>query len=178
MITGNKAVRNKLYFTATVALLVALLLAGEFFTGGVVTHHLLAQADMPGISNWWGLVSLPLLAWLLFPSDGTNGPNSGLFGFSTVTMSRFVGAIFYGAIMAASFEFGFDEATGNFVLILIPVGIFYPLYRGELVVGFVMGLTYTFGGILPLGAAAFVAIPSLLLHSAGRFIFKKFKPEQ
>ena len=173
MTTMKMSGKNRMYFTLSVTLFVSLLLAGEFFTGGVVIHHLLAQADMPGISNWWGLLTLPLLAWLLFPMVDAQ---SGLFGFSAPTMMRFLGAAIYGAIMAASFELGFDDATGNFLLILIPVGIFYPLYRGEMVVGFVLGMTYTFGGVLPLGAAAFVAVPSLLLHKIARLAYKKIKP--
>jgi hypothetical protein len=36
-------------------------LAFEHFTGGVQSHNLLNRPDLPAISNWLGLVTLPLL---------------------------------------------------------------------------------------------------------------------
>ena len=54
----------------TITVLVALAelghLAWEHFHGGVVSHHLLNRADLPAISNAWGAVFLPALAWFLF----------------------------------------------------------------------------------------------------------------
>lgn len=185
MMTATSTSTHRLYFTFSVAGFVALLLAGEAINGGVVTHHLMASADMPGISNWWGLVTLPVLAWLLFPASESGSekeseneivePSKGWFGFSKAVWKRFAAAIAYGGIMAVGFELGYDQVTGNMLMILFPVGIFYPLYRGELVVGFVMGMTYTFGGIIPIGAAAIVGLASLMLHWVARFVMRKVK---
>jgi hypothetical protein len=35
----------------------------EHVNGGVLSHHLLNRSDFPSISNWWGIIILPLLAW-------------------------------------------------------------------------------------------------------------------
>jgi hypothetical protein len=43
----------------------ALHLAYEHFTGGVQSHNLLNRPDLPAISNWLGLVTLPLLGVVL-----------------------------------------------------------------------------------------------------------------
>ncbi|MFK7865429.1 MAG: hypothetical protein AB8B95_14525 [Pseudohongiellaceae bacterium] len=166
--------KQRIQFTLGVAGFVALLLAGEIIKGGVVTHHLLASADMPGISNWWGMLSVPALAWILFPANESAQSESTWLGFPEAMVLRFMAAIAYGAIMAAGFEFGRDEITSNMLLILFPVGIFYPLYRGELVVGFVMGMTYTFGGVLPVAAAGVVGIASLLTHWLACLVMRKF----
>jgi hypothetical protein len=42
--------------------------------------------------------------------------------------------------------------------------------------GFILGMVYTFGGILPIAAAAVVAAVSLLLHPVARFVVRKVKP--
>jgi hypothetical protein len=40
-------------------------LAWEHFHGGVKSHHLFHRSDLPAISNWWGALVLPGLAWFL-----------------------------------------------------------------------------------------------------------------
>lgn len=45
-------------------IITSLFVLWEYSNGGVVTHHLLARPDLPGISNWWGLLTIPLLTWL------------------------------------------------------------------------------------------------------------------
>lgn len=177
MMKANSVSQHRLNFTISVAGFVALLLIGEALNGGVVTHYLLAREDMPGISNFWGLVTLPVLAWLLFPSNESNGAQSseGWVGFSNATWLRFGGALAYGATMGAGFELGYDQVTSIMLMILFPIGVFYPLYRGELVVGFVMGMTYTFGGVIPVAAAGVVALTSLVLHWIARFVWRKVK---
>ena len=53
----------------TITVLVALAelahLAWEHLHGGVASHHLLNRADLPAISNAWGALFLPALAWVL-----------------------------------------------------------------------------------------------------------------
>ncbi len=40
-------------------------LAYEHFTVGVQSHHLLNRAELPAISNWLGLIVLPIIGCLL-----------------------------------------------------------------------------------------------------------------
>lgn len=40
-------------------------LSVEHISGGVNSHHLLNSADLPAISNWFELITLPLLAAML-----------------------------------------------------------------------------------------------------------------
>ena len=167
--------KERLQFTLMAVLFVSALLSVEFFTDGVVTHNLLASEDLPGISNWWGLLSLPLLAYLLFPRSDAEQSSLAVFGFSSKTAIRFVVAIIYGASMAASFEFSYDQTTEIFLLMLFVIGVFLPLYRSEFVVGFVIGMSYTFGAVIPIGVAALVALSSSVLHSTVRFVISKLR---
>lgn len=40
-------------------------LGWEYTHGGVPAHHLLNNPELPAISNWWGLLVVPLLVWFL-----------------------------------------------------------------------------------------------------------------
>ena len=51
--------------TITVTILIFALLIWQHFHGGVPSHHILHQADLPSISNWWGGLLLPVLTWVL-----------------------------------------------------------------------------------------------------------------
>lgn len=48
--------------TIAAAVLMALLPGWQHLDGGVPAHHLLADPSLPSLSNWWGLLALPLLA--------------------------------------------------------------------------------------------------------------------
>ena len=61
LLTSYWSLKPMLVFAA--AILAALLIFWEYLNGGVVTHYPLADADNPGTSNWWGLLTFPLLTW-------------------------------------------------------------------------------------------------------------------
>ncbi len=49
--------------TIAITAVMALLLGWQHLDGGVPAHHLLADPALPALSNWWGLLTLPALAW-------------------------------------------------------------------------------------------------------------------
>ena len=51
----------RVWLTVTVTLAESAHLAWEHFNGGVASHHFLNRADLPAISNAWGLLLLPTL---------------------------------------------------------------------------------------------------------------------
>lgn len=167
------AFTQRFRFSLALAILAALHLGLEIMHGGVVTHHLLARADMPGISNWWGLLLLPALAWFLYPFMSDPQTPSGLMGLSRAALYRLGGAIFYGGILAISFELGSEQIPAVMMGILIPLGMVFPLYRAELILGMVVGMTYTFGAVIPTIATSAVAIASCITHSTARYLVSK-----
>jgi hypothetical protein len=144
-------------------------LAFEHFTGGVVSHHLLHRQDLPAISNWFGLITLPILG-VVFGLRVRAHPNQACWaGVPIHMLAAFLGALIYGAMLAASFELGATSISSAIFLGSFAFGLLFPVYRVEYILGFVVGMTITFGGVLPLFVASVVAVVSFVF----RYIFKK-----
>ncbi len=152
------------YFISIVVILVLGHLMWEHFNSGVSSHHLLHRSDLPAISNWWGLVILPLLAWfsttrvkkrITFRSDDASAggkiPNGILIGF--------FGMLLVSLLQSVAFEFGYESITMYMALCVLLIGLFLPIYRAECILGHVLGAAFTFGAIIPiLGILVFAAI--------------------
>lgn len=155
--------------TMTIAMVMAFLLAWQHVHGGVPAHHLLADPDMPALSNWWGLLTLPLLAWFLLgridirrKADPAAVPRM---------RAAFAGALLYGAAMATLFTAGHAGITNALAMSIFMLALFLPLYRAEYVLGFVLGMTWSFGAILPTIAAAVFAGAGAVIHLGVRFLY-------
>lgn len=162
----------RVYATTVVTLFAMLHLSIEYFNGGVISHNLLNRADMPAISNWWGLLLLPLLAWFLIPQ--MQSPNTGVSRNSCVRAEilGFAGALFYGVVLAASFEYGHEEISSAMFLGMFVLAAALPIYRAKFVLGFVIGMTFTFGAVLPTLVTGIMALISFMLRTLGRYAYK------
>lgn len=139
----------------------------EHVSGGIKSHHLLNNADFPAISNWFELITLPLLAALLGLSCRKQTSQATRWAGVPVNMlPAFFGAMFYGAVIAISFALGALAVTEVVFFGLFGCALFWPLYRIHFITGFVLAMTFTFGGILPL----LIAAPFALLSWVSRFI--------
>ena len=143
---------NRILFTAIVTLLSWAHLAWDYFHGGIPTHYLLHRKDLPGISNCWGGIVIPLLTWFLLYrikrrvydkdiNEVSNTPNHVIYGF--------FGALLFGILLSFFFAIGTD-VPGYLMIGLFIISFFIPVYRAEHLLGFVLGMAYTFGGILPI----------------------------
>ncbi|WP_374581831.1 hypothetical protein [Pseudoduganella sp.] len=145
---------------AGAALLIAATITWEYFNGGVVSHHLLARDDLPAVSNWWGLLTLPALAWFLggrMERRRGAAPRTLLAGFAL--------ALLFGVVLSAFFRSSWPEVPGYMVMALPLIALAYPIYRAECVLGFVAGMCFVFGPILPIIAACvFAAAGALFYH--------------
>jgi hypothetical protein len=165
--------RWRIYFTALVLLAEMAHLVWEHFHGGIVSHHFLARNDMPEFSNAWGLILLPALAWFLSgrvqkriqknaasQSSSTNEkptfPTSIIFGFLV--------ALLFGALLSASFANGYKDLTSYLFFGMLLSAVVLPVYRAECVLGFVLGMTFTFGAVLPTIIGSVIAAVSAVLH--------------
>ncbi len=153
--------------TLTAVALIAELfhLAWEYFHGGVLAHHLLARADMPALSNWWGLILIPALTWFLVGRIERRlaREEGDISQLPPAVWTAFFGALGYGAVLALAFTFKFDGIATIF-LGIFALSLFIPTYRAEYVLGFVLGMAFTFGAILPTFVASVVAALSGLAH--------------
>jgi hypothetical protein len=161
--------RTKL--TAVVAIVMALLLGWQHVHGGVPAHHLLAREDLPAISNWWGLLTLPALACFLL---GRIERRLTIPGTSARAIAAgFACALAYGALLAFCFVSGRPDLSDNLAQAVFVIALAYPVYRAECVLGFVAGMTFFLGAILPMIAACVFAAIGAVLFVGVRFILSR-----
>jgi hypothetical protein len=152
---------SSLVFGATV-------LAYEYFNGGVPSHHLLDRPALPAISNWFGLVVLPLLGWLLGVRLRNHLTTSTGSGLAKGIWAGLVCSLLYGAAMAIFFELGTSAVISGLFFGLFLLAAVLPIYRVECIFGFVVGMTFTFGAVLPALVAVVFATASVVVH----FVFR------
>jgi len=161
--------RSRLYFTAIVSIAIWTLLIWDYFHGGIPSHHLLANDKLPAVSNGWGAILLPLLTWfLLYRIHKWALCNHDEIAKSPRRLHRLVYRLFsaflFGALLSAFFTFGYADICGYMVLGLFPLAIFFPIYRAECLLGFVLAMTFTFGAILPTGFGGLLCLACFLLY--------------
>ena len=164
----SKPSRSRILFTGVIALAEMAHIAWERFHGGVQTHHLLHRSDLPAVSNWWGVLVLPVLAWLLIGRIQSRVVSSlpgsrKLFGLPANIVAGFVGSLFFGTALAVAFTLGYEAVTSYTFLSLFPIALLFPIYRGEYILGFVLSMTFTFGAVLPTAFGCIFASISALL---------------
>ena len=149
-------------------LFVAGCLTLEHMRGGVVSHHLLADPNLPAISNWFGALTLPALGALF-------GYRLALTKRSRAMFTIFAIALLYGAVLAGTFAYDAPHLTNTMFMALAPLAVLLPIYRIEYVFGFVVGTTYTFGGVLPLLIWVVFGTMSYVLRWVIKTLWRKIK---
>jgi hypothetical protein len=161
--------KTGLYFTGIVTIAIWTLLAWEHYHGGVPSHHILHREDLPAISNWWGGLLLPLLTWFLLyriqkrlipdnieKSKALKRPTNIFYGFA--------GALFFGILLSVFFTFGYTNISGYMIIGLFLLGLFFPIYRAQCILGFVIGMTFSFGAVLPTVVGSIFALVGAVLY--------------
>ena len=182
---GKSAEIKSLYFKGIVTVGILSLLIWNHDYGGVPSHHILHREDLPKISNWWGGLLLPLLTWFLLYRiqrriiRHDNG-NSEMSKYLKHTIYRFAGFLLFGILLSVFFTLGFSEIPEYMIFGLFLISLFVPIYREECILGFVLGMTFTFGAVLPTGVGTILALIGVVLYQYVRtgiiFIIKKIKP--
>jgi hypothetical protein len=172
--------KNRLYLTALVTMAILSLLIWNYFHGGVPSHHVLQRKDLPEISNWWGGILLPILTWFLLyriQKRINKNENELISNKSTSAIYGFIGALLFGILLSTFFTLGNTEMPFYMLVGLLPLALFYPIFRSECLLGFVIGMTFTFGAVLPTGIGTILAILGAIVYLAIRplllFIIKK-----
>ncbi|MFT3935876.1 MAG: hypothetical protein QM726_19765 [Chitinophagaceae bacterium] len=155
--------------TAIITVLIGSLLLWNHFHGGVPSHHILDQKDLPSISNWWGGLLLPLLTWILLGRINTRLNKQGTTAEDLNVklkdvVIRFCIGLALGIMLAASFVNNFKPFLDNVLYIILVLALFVPIFYAEFILGFVLGMTYTFGVILPTAFILIMSLPGFVLY--------------
>ena len=170
----------RLYFTGFISLAIWALLAWNYTHGGIPSHHVLAQEDLPEFSNLWGALLIPALTWFLLTRIQKRIPAGqiGLLGIPSNIVFGFLGALIYGILLATFFTLGNSDMSGLLFQGVFLLALFFPIYRSEYLLGFVLGMTYTFGAILPTGIGSIFALIGAVLYLGVRrgvlYVFSRF----
>lgn len=176
---------KKLFITAATLALASIHILWEYFHGGVVTHYPLADSSNPGLSNWWGLLTLPTLTWIvlwLIDRRNTHSKNGNTSGDNVgFHKNCFIGALVFGLSMSLLWELG-QEAVLQYVILLPWVlSFFLRIYYPEATLGFVLGMIYTFGGVLPIVFAVVIQTVGFLIYSVffrgTKWLLKKWQTD-
>ncbi len=147
------------------------LLLWQYVHGGVPGHHILNHQDLPKISNWWGVVVLPLLTSFLMVRIEKRLKSKDAFKTEIPKIIQLLALGFLiGISIAISFTYDFKPFLDNILYALLLMSLVVPIFYSEFILGFVFSMTYTFGAVLP---TLFI----LVLAGIGFLIFKFIRPQ-
>ena len=153
------------------------MLAWEHLDGGVRAHHLLANPDLPAVSNWWGVLLIPVLTWWTVMRIERRGEREAHAGRPArpAPLTGFLCALAYGATLAALFAAGSPLVDYLFFGVLV-VALVVPLWRAEYLLGFVLPMSLVAGPVLPAMFGSIIALLSWLVHTATRAVWRRLRP--
>lgn len=158
--------RVRIVLTVLVALGIWSLLVWQHFHGGVASHHLLHDPDLPQISDWWGGLLLPTLSWGLLGLARRRIVKADTLGLESVGVGL-LGGVAVGLALSISFVGGHESISNALFFSLLPLALFLPVYRPECLLGFVLGMSMAFGAVLPTLFGTLMAGATYVIH---RFI--------
>jgi hypothetical protein len=169
MMSTTQSQRFRLFATGLSLLLVLLHLGWELTQGGIVSHHILNMPDLPAISNAWGVLILPLFTWFLSGFISNRLPQSP--GEQTMTskpvlaiLGGFLGALIAAVLLSVAFTAGNEDGAFYVLVGILLAALIFPVYRAEYLLGFVHGMMFTFGAVLPMIVGLIIAALSAALH--------------
>lgn len=163
----------RLRLAALALLAEALHLGWEVLHGGIVTHHVLQRADLPGLSNAWGLLVLPVLgAWAAgrLPRAPATGRQ-----WRPVAVG-FALPLLLGAALSLGFQLQLQALTEAVFFSLLLLALLLPAHRPESLFGFVLGMSWTFGAVLPLAIGGVIAGLSWAVRGALGRLWRTLRP--
>ncbi len=169
------ALHRRLYLTAVVLLAESLHLGWEFLNGGVRSHHLLARPDLPEFSNWWGILLLPALTWFAIGRVRKRVSANGIGLEPRSTIAPVLGlasGIAVGVGLSLAFRLDYSSIASYIFFGTFALGLFLPIFRIECVLGFILGMTFTFGAVLPSIIGSLIAAVSAMSYFGVRPVLR------
>ncbi|MBI3346990.1 MAG: hypothetical protein HY020_07235 [Burkholderiales bacterium] len=164
---------RRLLLAALALLAEGLHLGWEALHGGIVIHHLLQRADMPGLHNAWGLLIVPALA--AWAAGRLPRPGAAPRAWWPVALG-FALPLLLGGALSLTFGLQAQAATEAVFFSLLLLSLLLPAHRPESLLGFVLGMSWTFGALIPTAVGAVIAVLSWLLRGLARRAWRLARP--
>jgi hypothetical protein len=147
------------------------LILWEYFNGGVATHYPGADSSNLGLSNWWGLFTIPTLTWaalsLIERRSATKDEKRNTNSPIALQKAYLIGGLVFGLVAAMLWELGQQEYLPYVMLSPWILSLFLKIYLPETTLGFVLAMMYTFGAVLPI-------VFSIVIQTIGFLIYLVF----
>lgn len=124
-------------------LFIAAQLGWQWLQGGINAHHLLANPNLPAVSDAWGLLIIAGLSWLA-AKRLSQAQSPAAFWYGLVL------ALAYGMLLAMLYLNGISRPVGLLFFGTYLLALVVPLHRPEIILGYVAALSLAFGAVLPL----------------------------
>ncbi|PRX54331.1 hypothetical protein [Flagellimonas meridianipacifica] len=162
---------HRILITLVVTALALTHILWDHFNGGIPTHYLLHDKNLPGIPNWLGALALPFFTWFLLYRIAKRVNSSDSKENLKLVVLRFLAALIVSIIIAFCFTFTID-IIDYIMLIIFALAFIFPLYKSEFLLGWVLGSAFTFGAAIPMGFGSLFALVCFVFYLIGRFIKK------
>jgi hypothetical protein len=174
----QKLTKIKIIITSIVTIVIFAFLFKEHLNGGVISHHILGKRDLPSISNWWGGLLMPILTWFLLGRIEKRLEKQSLQGQLTEHFIRkvfglFLTGLIFGILLSTSFVNQYKLFLDNVLYILILLSFLIPIYYSEFILGFILGMAFTFGAIIPTVFISVMALIGMVIYKFIRLLMLK-----
>lgn len=143
---------TKIIITGSCILITIALLLWEYTHDGVIVHYVMRSDTMPGLSNWWGLISIPIVSWLcvsLIRYEEAIEKRTAL----VQNAARASSTLILGLLISYFFITNSESLMPVYLtFLLVVLSFFIPLYKTEYLLGYILGTMFTFGTIIPVVA--------------------------
>jgi len=166
--------------TSIVTLLVWAHILWDYFHGGIPTHYLFRDDNLPGIPNWLGGIVLPFFTWFLLYRIHKRINNTEISIASKgirVVIIRFLLAMTISIMISIFFSFEID-IIDHIMLVIAIMAFIFPFYKSEYLLGWVVGSTFTFGAMIPMVFGSLLALIFYLVYKLPRVIINYFQSKK
>lgn len=180
MLDQKRSFKLRVIIVAVVTLCVWGHIAWDYFHGGIPTHYILHDDALPGIPNWVGGLILPFFTWFLLyrihrriAAYDVPPASEGI----RAVLKRFLLAFLVAVSISIFFSFEID-LIDYIMLAIILLALVYPLYKSEYLLGWVLGASFTFGAVIPMGFGSLLALVFFVLFKGSTWVVKKVLPKK
>ncbi|MFK7952499.1 MAG: hypothetical protein AB8B73_06605 [Ekhidna sp.] len=163
------SVKNRIIVTVLFTVYTLLLILWDYSHGGVPIHYLFESDDLPGISNWWGVLIVPVFSWIILKRISNRDDHIDYSGAKYILL-RFLLAAVFGIIVSMFFFSEVDVMVSYLMVALLAISFFFPLYKGEFLLGYVMSTLFAFGTFIPTLGALILMCLLFLFYKIGRLV--------